>query len=394
MPASRPSNTKGKHIFLSSPPLPKGQACEACKARRVRCDGALPACAACKRSARHLGQDDSAVVCCYPGLAPRKKRKDSQPSVAGSKPVNDPVSTFDMLDAASGQAATAHSLPSGDLEEYLSQALLTNHLTRFRSLSSDCSSASSTYSGEGPSVSASPVLGSPVLRDSPESFQFDIDALTLASDVLTGSVRTNSIPSLSSSQQSTPMSMPDVTLPMLPPLHGMSQLNLTLKTPTPALPYLSKPVTSDESSFSYFDIPVLVTSTAPREEEMQPNSAVYHKPGPSSFLPNLLPPTPLLIRTDLDWAAASSTSRVPSESSHAVPSFAMPSPGLGVPSSFGQAGAASLCSPLAVPLTPNQQNPDWQKFFLASSTMSPVSASAPSPAPHTRNAWSIIGSVF
>ncbi|BGP38274.1 hypothetical protein JCM10450v2_002217 [Rhodotorula kratochvilovae] len=48
-----------KHI------LQKGAACSTCKARKVRCDAAKPACTACRRSARFRGDDPSLVVCSY-----------------------------------------------------------------------------------------------------------------------------------------------------------------------------------------------------------------------------------------------------------------------------------------------------------------------------------------
>ncbi|GAA5902654.1 hypothetical protein JCM8208_007030 [Rhodotorula glutinis] len=48
-----------KHI------LQKGAACSTCKARKVRCDAATPACTACRRSARFRGDDPSLVLCSY-----------------------------------------------------------------------------------------------------------------------------------------------------------------------------------------------------------------------------------------------------------------------------------------------------------------------------------------
>ncbi|BGP30388.1 hypothetical protein JCM10296v2_002142 [Rhodotorula toruloides] len=48
-----------KHI------LQKGAACSTCKARKVRCNAAKPACDACRRSARFRGEDPELVVCSY-----------------------------------------------------------------------------------------------------------------------------------------------------------------------------------------------------------------------------------------------------------------------------------------------------------------------------------------
>ncbi|GAA5851602.1 hypothetical protein JCM3766R1_000054 [Sporobolomyces carnicolor] len=54
-------DNKGKGKGKGTRPLQKGLACLACKARRVRCDGAKPACGSCMRTAKREYRDP----CCF-----------------------------------------------------------------------------------------------------------------------------------------------------------------------------------------------------------------------------------------------------------------------------------------------------------------------------------------
>ncbi|BGO94050.1 hypothetical protein NBRC10512_003683 [Rhodotorula toruloides] len=89
----RKSSTKGKSIVQKNP-LPKGQSCSVCRARKVRCDAGRPACRACLRTARFEGKDLSTVVCQYDtkvgGGAEGKKGKGK---AVASSPGNSTISS-------------------------------------------------------------------------------------------------------------------------------------------------------------------------------------------------------------------------------------------------------------------------------------------------------------
>ncbi|GAA6052529.1 hypothetical protein JCM3770_003811 [Rhodotorula araucariae] len=104
-----------KHI------LQKGAACSTCKARKVRCDAAKPACTACRRSARFRGDDPSLVVCSYtatrrcgpaPGQDAASKRvKGLKAELSGpTEPVAVKAASTDAAGASEQWAE--HALPS------------------------------------------------------------------------------------------------------------------------------------------------------------------------------------------------------------------------------------------------------------------------------------------
>ncbi|KAK4056862.1 hypothetical protein OIO90_002112 [Microbotryomycetes sp. JL221] len=283
------------------------------------------------------------------------------------------------------------------------------------------------FSSAPSSAAGSPYLGSstPILRDSPEPVDLDLDALMfglMADKTSTSSIarRTDSMPSLSNSAQSTPDSTTDLSLPPLPPLMGLSSINLSLKTPTPAQPLLCKATTRfdaterTDSSFSYFDIPVLVTHTANGQQNDEPSTilqdvATSHKPQSQTMsqpsqphlsvkTSSLRPPTPMLFRSDFDWSSLSNTISPKS----ATKSFFLASPLtttgpiLSLPA-FGQ--TTSLLSPMNIPMTPSHLHPDWSKF-ASSTTLSPQTDGMPTSLTHdaagapSNNFYAMIGSVF
>ncbi|KAM0754379.1 hypothetical protein T439DRAFT_367713 [Meredithblackwellia eburnea MCA 4105] len=97
----RPGNTAGHHLQQHHP-LPKGQACSTCKARKVRCSAGTPACDACMRTARFEGRDPSLVVCRYDGLkcgvkGTGKKSKASSPHPERRKSPSPPQSDPEVI---------------------------------------------------------------------------------------------------------------------------------------------------------------------------------------------------------------------------------------------------------------------------------------------------------
>jgi len=57
-----------------TPSRTRSQACQTCRKRKLKCDGAKPACGACARSAQIHGDDVDVLVCSYDDPTVKKKR--------------------------------------------------------------------------------------------------------------------------------------------------------------------------------------------------------------------------------------------------------------------------------------------------------------------------------
>ncbi|GAA5914990.1 hypothetical protein JCM8208_005024 [Rhodotorula glutinis] len=62
------------HGARHAPSIARGLACQTCRKRKLKCDGAKPACGACARSATIHGDDVDVLVCSYDDPAVKKKR--------------------------------------------------------------------------------------------------------------------------------------------------------------------------------------------------------------------------------------------------------------------------------------------------------------------------------
>ncbi|GAA5834660.1 hypothetical protein JCM9279_007074 [Rhodotorula babjevae] len=141
-----------KHI------LQKGAACSTCKARKVRCDAAKPACTACRRSARFRGDDPNLVLCSYsatrrcgpaPGASPEAAARVKEVKARVSSPIQ-PVA----VEAVSSERALSSPRYSEPSFPILSSA--PRHLPPPASTSSSFPSASTSTSTSSLEVIASP----------------------------------------------------------------------------------------------------------------------------------------------------------------------------------------------------------------------------------------------
>ncbi|ORY75657.1 hypothetical protein BCR35DRAFT_306164 [Leucosporidium creatinivorum] len=234
----RHSSTKGKHIHLQEPALPKGLACSECKRRKVRCDAVKPACGSCRRTARFEGRDETEVVCEYlPGrkCGTRRRRKASTEVKEEATPPPEPTE------------ALPFALPAldGQFEHYPSAALLLmnhNHLSRTETNSSDWSdySARSGDVGSQGSSSASTAYTTPS-PTSPKSFD-PLDALDSTFSTL--SFPFAPIPA--------PSTLPLPPLPSLDSTSYFDALNFAPSTTTTSTS-VSEPSTALPTQYPSFD---------------------------------------------------------------------------------------------------------------------------------------------
>ncbi|GAA5820630.1 hypothetical protein JCM3770_003558 [Rhodotorula araucariae] len=71
------------HGAKHEPSIARGLACQACRRRKLKCDGVKPLCGACKRSAIAHGDDTASLACEFDDLAgPKKKRASPGSKVA------------------------------------------------------------------------------------------------------------------------------------------------------------------------------------------------------------------------------------------------------------------------------------------------------------------------
>ncbi|BGO98002.1 hypothetical protein NBRC10513v2_002003 [Rhodotorula toruloides] len=160
-----------KHI------LQKGAACSTCKARKVRCNAAKPACDACRRSARFRGEDPELVVCSYTvgrrcGAGKDKEKEAPRRSRSAGRPAGD----VDVVVATPAVDAAASATP-GRSEKWIQYA--SNPLPSLQEpvpplaipqqffLPSPASSSSSFASASTPASSSSSSCPSPVLYAAP-----------------------------------------------------------------------------------------------------------------------------------------------------------------------------------------------------------------------------------
>ncbi|KAK4051406.1 hypothetical protein OIV83_002890 [Microbotryomycetes sp. JL201] len=64
---------KLSHAAKHTPSLERGKACLTCRSRKVKCDGAVPACNSCRKSAVAKGEDPATIVCDYDTPEQRKR---------------------------------------------------------------------------------------------------------------------------------------------------------------------------------------------------------------------------------------------------------------------------------------------------------------------------------
>ncbi|BGO89902.1 hypothetical protein NBRC10512_003741 [Rhodotorula toruloides] len=161
-----------KHI------LQKGAACSTCKARKVRCNAAKPACDACRRSARFRGEDPELVVCSYTvgrrcGAGKDKEKETPKRSRSTGRPARD----VDVVVASPSAEAAASATP-GRSEKWIEYA--SNPLPALQEpvpplaipqqffLPSPASSSSASFaSASTPASSSSSSFPSPVLDAAP-----------------------------------------------------------------------------------------------------------------------------------------------------------------------------------------------------------------------------------
>ncbi|GAA5921262.1 hypothetical protein JCM3775_002965 [Rhodotorula graminis] len=294
-----------KHI------LQKGAACSTCKARKVRCDAAKPACTACRRSARFRGDDPNLVLCSY--SATRR---------CGPAP------------GASPEAAAR-------VKEVKARALSPLHPVAVEAVSSDCAATSARYSEPSfPILSSAPSH----LPPSPSTSSSFPCASTSTS---TSSLEVIASPSLSPAPRRfvlpAPITSHTASLP-LPPYADASPQFAAVAAAAGSASFFRVAAPAG-TSFPYYGVDSMTSSKPPSLESTSPSSywssedphgfvsspssvdsfAWADELSPSSSSGTSLTGSPFSLCDDLDYALAAVTSDLPDFAAPpATPSFYSP----------------------------------------------------------------------